>query len=144
KGSICNLENIGSFLKEWDSYPAIIKPLLSKEGQKSDIVIVSNEDSLKISLNEFQNKGYSRVIVEEYIAGDDEYMVEVMGYCSGSGKPFIGGVIKKIREFPIQNGSTSFAEIIYENHRLDFFAIDKFLKNYSYSGLFDMEFKYAN
>ena len=127
----------------WNVYPAIIKPLVSAEGKKTDIKTVFDKSSLIETINTFINEGYERVLIEEYICGNNEHMVEVMGYCS-KGKAITCGIVSKIREFPFNNGSTSYAQLVNEHIGIDCFRISKFIENSGFSGLFDMEFKYAN
>ena len=54
------------------------------------------------------------------------------------------GIISKIREFPIKNGSTSYASIVDYHEGIDFNVITKFLNRINYIGIFDVEYKYAN
>lgn len=144
EGSVCDLNQIANFINKWSHFPVIIKPLMSIEGNKSDIVLANDCSSLQEELITFMNKGYYRVLVEEYIGGNDEHMIEVMGYCSVNHEPFIGGIIQKIREFPIHNGSTAYARIKDEHTGLDIVAVKNLLRAFPYTGLYDIEFKFAN
>lgn len=129
---------------EWSLFPTIIKPLLSIEGHKSDIKIVNNSIELSSFLSFFKNHGYKRVLIEEYIDGDDSYMVEILGCSNGKGEVVFSHLIKKIREYPINNGSTSFAEIVNDLPNLDLEIIKSFISNLNFNGLFDLEFKYKH
>jgi predicted ATP-grasp superfamily ATP-dependent carboligase len=131
-------------ISEWDIFPSILKPVKSIEGKKIDIVKVDNYESLIENINIYKKKGYSRILIEEFVAGENEHMIEVMGYCKKDKRPVICGVIKKIREYPIQNGSTSYAKIVDNHEGLNLTYLTNFLKDISYFGLFDVEFKYAN
>lgn len=143
KGKVSDLDYILNFAGTWSKFPAIIKPLTSINGNKGDITTVYNSDELKESLGVFKEKGYTQVLVEEYITSPDEYMIEVLGYCNVDYDPYIGGIIQKIREYPIKNGSTSYAKIINDHTALQKNGIYKLLTHYPYNGLYDMEFKYA-
>ena len=128
---------------EWNVFPAIVKPVVSIEGAKSDITIVNNQGELFIALQTFDGKNYSRVLVEEYIHSDDDYMIEVLGY-SAHGKAEISGIVKKKREYPMRRGSTSFAKLVDHLPNLDLDNICKYIESVGYDGLFDVEFKSAN
>lgn len=127
----------------WSDFPAIVKPLVSVDGFKSDITIVSTTKELLACINSFCRKGYKNVLIEKYICGKNDHMVEVMGY-RGIGGISICGIISKIREFPIKNGSTSFARIVDTHDSIDLLSIKKYIESADYYGLFDIEFKYAN
>ena len=129
---------------EWDIFPAILKPVLSIEGVKQDIIRVDNIEQMKNQLLILKKKGYERVLVERFVTGVDEHMIEVMGYCSKGNEPVICGIIEKIREYPLQNGSTSYAKVVQYHDGIDKDCIIKFLKSTNFCGLFDIEFKYAN
>lgn len=129
---------------KWEKYPAIIKPLASVEGLKSDIVTVNNEAELYQALHKFKDKGYTQVLIEEFISGKDEFMIEIMGYVDKTGTPHFSEVVHKIREYPISNGSTAFAYFEKEPEYLDFECLVKAVRSTGYTGIFDIEFKYAN
>lgn len=135
--------NVEEQLPEWNIYPAILKPLASVDGFKSDISILNNQHELIECVSSFKTKGYRKALLEEYIHGSDEHMIEVMGYAS-NGTVKIAGIISKIREYPIKKGSTSYAEIVAEHKDINFENIKRYIKNSGFSGLFDMEFKYSD
>lgn len=124
-------------------YPLIIKPLASVEGFKSDIRIVYNDNDYKEYLSVLKARGYSQVLVEEFIDGKKSYMIEVMGYSTSKGVK-VTGVVNKIREYPISNGSTSFAMIVDVSDGVDLDAIKRYIKTSGFVGLFDIELKYAD
>ena len=125
----------------WNSFPAIIKPLRSIEGNKSDIKVVLEKEKLDEYLESIQKKGYSSVLIEEYIHSDDDYMIEYMGYVRKDGECVISGVLKKIREYPLGRGSTSYAEIYPALPDADLSGIRSFLMETGFYGIFDIEFK---
>lgn len=133
----------GSKTIEWSIFPAIIKPLASVNGLKSDIRRADNKIQLIEILNQFHAKGYKEVLVEQFIQGNNEHMVEVMGFTDGRTVSF-GKIVKKIREYPINNGSTAFAEFISQLEDLDLQKLERFILNSEYIGLFDIEFKLAD
>jgi len=142
EGKIINTRGVCA--SDWDLFPAILKPVLSIEGVKGDIVRVDDFMQMHEQLDVLNKKGYTRVLVEQYITGVNEHMIEVMGYCSKRYGPVICGVVEKIREYPLRNGSTSYARIIQNHKSLDLNSIVSFLKDTQFYGLFDIEFKYAD
>lgn len=128
---------------EWSFFPAIIKPLASVNGLKSDIRRADNMTQLIEILDQFHAKGYTEVLVEQFIQGENAHMVEVMGFSDGCTVSF-GKIVKKIREYPINNGSTAFAEFVSKLEDLDLHKLEKFILNSEYKGIFDIEFKLAD
>ena len=129
---------------KWDRYPAIIKPLASVEGMKTDIVTVRGVSEAQDALSTLRLKGYSRVLIEEFVTAKDEFMIEVLGYVDKSGEPHFSKVVHKIREYPISNGSTAYAFFDEEAEYIDFDALRKAVIATGYYGVFDIEYKYAN
>lgn len=142
EGIIIDSTNIDSL--NWNIFPAIIKPLVSVEGAKSDISIVKSMTELEDEIDRYRKLDYKHALVEEYIDGDDAHMVEVMGARNIDSSIDYAGIISKIREFPIKNGSTSYASIVDKHEGIDIEAISRFLNKINYVGIFDIEYKYAN
>ena len=140
KHIVADLDNDNSFAK-WHLFPAIIKPLLSIEGHKSDIQIANNFQDLSSIAFLFKDKGYKRILIEEYIDGTDSNMIEILGLTDGKGNVFLSHIIRKIREYPIKNGSTAFAEINSSLPNLNLSAIEAFISKLDFNGLFDLEMK---
>lgn len=128
---------------DWSIFPAIIKPLISQEGAKTDITIVNSSEELCSVLEIFRQRNYSRVLLEKYLTGSQEHMVEVLG-CSTKDSVFIGGIIKKIREYPMMRGSTSYAEIVFQHEGINTDIIKAFIEKTGFKGLFDVEYKYVD
>ncbi len=142
EGELIDFDNVS--LLKWTTYPAIVKPLVSIEGRKSDIAIVKNMPELDCEIARYKKLGYKHALIEEYIDGCDSHMVEVMGARNGDSSIDYAGIISKIREFPIKNGSTSYASIVDKHEGVDLEVISKFLNKIKYVGIFDIEYKYAN
>lgn len=128
----------------WFSFPAIIKPLVSIEGAKSDIAIVHNKSEFEKEISHYKKLGYKRALIEEYIDGENAHMIEVMGARNIDGTIDFAGIISKIREYPIKNGSTSYATIVQSHDGVQLENISNFLNRIKYVGIFDIEYKYAN
>lgn len=124
-------------------FPVIIKPVVSVEGKKSDISIAYTSEEVSLCLKKFFSGGYERVLVEEYICGQDSHMVEVMGYRSRNGVSSVAGVIEKIREYPLANGSTSYARFVSSHEGIDLEAVRSFVDKAGFFGIYDMEFKFS-
>jgi len=129
---------------QWNDFPAIIKPLASVEGQKTDIVTVNNSTELEGAIKVLKDKGYTRVLIEDFITGPSEFMIEIMGYVNSQGEPVFSKVIHKVREYPISNGSTAYAYLEDDANYINFDALTASVKSTGYYGVFDIEYKYAN
>ena len=127
----------------WNIFPCIIKPLVSLNGRKSDIQTVWSSAAYSTALKCFEKKKYENVLVEQFLCGKSEYMIEVVG-ASTSTEVFIAGIIRKIREYPIINGSTSYAWVEMKSSVIDIELVKKYILETHYIGLFDMEFKYVD
>ena len=126
------------------SYPIILKPLDSNSGKKEDIVVCNAYNQFKSSIDELSDR-YNKVLAQEYIHGPDQLMIEIIGCSSKDGTSIvIPGVIEKIREYPINAGSTSYAKIVRESKFIDVNLVESFIRKIGYNGIFDVEFKYAN
>ena len=120
------------------SFPLIYKPKQSVNYSKADFEIFYFQEDL---LNFLQsNKINKDFLLEEYIEGDSNNMYEVFGirnrYINIS--PCI---IKKIRQFPLNIGSSSFIKTKFNNHLKE--LSEKLLDKLNYNGLTDIEFKYC-
>lgn len=127
----------------WDEYPAIVKPLISIEGRKSDIAIVRDCIELERELDRFAKMRYDQVMIERYIYGQDEYMLEIQG-CSSESKVEIVGIIKKEREYPMHRGSTSYARVLNIHPAVNYEIVKEFIRKTKYVGIFDLELKYVD
>ena len=120
-------------------YPCIVKPKLSAMGIKSDIRICETKALLEETLKSFAAKGYSEVIVQQFL----RKLYEECAYgCIIEAEPcFCGGIVKKIRENPPEGGSTSYARFIGEQAFQTSLAMEilRVLYDEGYRGMFDIE-----
>jgi D-aspartate ligase len=130
-----NINNIDKL-----TYPCIIKPL---ENEKGIIKKIKNKNEL-LNYLYILKKNNNEVMVQEYIHGKNSFMIEMIGFVTTKGEILIPGIIKKIREYPIEAGSTSFGYFSRNNFKLDFSKIYSFIKIIGYNGIFDLEFKYLD
>ncbi len=75
------------------SYPLIVKPANVvvfnhlKFPSKKKIYKISNEQMLKEVINDIYNNGYNdKLIIQEYIMGDDDYLFDAVLYVNSKGK----------------------------------------------------------
>ena len=121
--------------------PVIIKPLASLDGRKADIRVCDDTDSLKSAVKDFRKSGYKRILIQQFLKSDNEIMVEYCG-CKVKGEPvYCYGQLEKIREYPPDRGSTSYAGIVTDITYIDKKNLDLFLEKTGFEGLFDLEIK---
>ena len=123
--------------------PFIIKPIKSVEGSKSDIMICRNSEQLKdaVKLLSSDESSYSEILVQQFVEGNKNLMVEYCGCKTPGRKVEIFGQLEKIREYPVNRGSTTYAVIKEEITYLNIEMFDRFLDMTGFSGLFDLELK---
>lgn len=125
----------GNNLDKFNFYPVLLKPVLSIEGEKSDIHICYNSDDLGHALS--QHSICNEFIVQEYIEKDFE--INILGVSTDNGILCPGG-IKKIRHYPTIYSPCSFGKYIsVENLNIDISPIKKFIATIGYKGLFSVE-----
>ena len=126
--------------KEWDvskiGFPCIGKPIVSCEGDKKDIKKIDGRSDLESYLNSLKNKGYHRILLQEYVKIEKEYDIE--GFINKSESTYF--VSEKVRTWPDIGGPTAYAFSVNNpslNAEVD--KIIKYLREIDYSGLFDIE-----
>lgn len=124
-------------------YPCIIKPEISAFGKKSDIKVANNMKELQDAFDFFIKCNYSNVVVQEFL--QKKYEVCAFGCILSNSPIYCGGVMKKIREYPLQGGSTTFSQFINDE------VINSFLKKIifllhdeGYTGMYDIELLICN
>ncbi len=122
-------------------FPCILKPVLSVEGSKSDIQICNNAEDLE-KVYDFlseSEENYSRILIQKFIDGKKKQMMEYGG-CKVVDEPVqVYGQLEKIREYPVDKGSTSYAVVKKEITHFEKCVLDKMLEAVGYEGLFDLE-----
>lgn len=123
-------------------FPCIGKPIVSCEGDKKDIKKIDNRSDLLSYLDELKEKGYKRILLQEYVTIDKEYDVE--GFIHKDKHTFF--VSEKVRTWPNIGGPTAYAFSVNNtslNREIE--KIVRHLQNIEFSGLFDIEiFKVGN
>lgn len=86
-------------------FPCIVKPVLSEEGRKTDMVICENQTSLEQDLLRL-SASYSRVLIQEYIEDDkDLKKIGIIGCVTIGGEIVSPAVMVKVREYPLNTGT---------------------------------------
>ena len=118
-------------------YPVILKPVISAEGQKTDIMVANNETELRKIRNNLIEKGYSRILVQHFLSNKTEYVVT--GAIFGHNYSFT--VVEHIRQWPMNTGSGSFSKFC-TNKDVNSFAklILEKLQYLGFQGPIDLEF----
>lgn len=125
-----NIDNIDNI-----EYPCIVKPLVSKNGSKADIVICNTEDELKKYL---KHCNCQELQVQEYIKKNIEF--QLIGCSLDSGKTILIPGASIILRQP-KNTNTGFLRYIpITKFSYDINSCLEFIKNTKYSGLFSLEF----
>lgn len=117
-------------------FPCIGKPIVSCEGDKKDIKKIENRTEMVAYLDALKNKGYTRILIQEYVKIDKEYDVE--GFVNNNENIYFCN--EKVRTWPNVGGPTAYAFSVDEqslNHEIDKIVLK--LKELGYSGLFDIE-----
>lgn len=116
-------------------YPCITKPILSKDGHKSDISICQNKNELERVIGEGSCHTYQ---VQKFIIKDYEY--QLIGLSLKGGKEvIIPGFSKCIRPCPGTNTGFLHYESL-DNIKAPLELCRKFIQTTGYSGLFSIEF----
>ena len=116
-------------------YPCITKPILSKDGHKSDIKICHTKEDLTMIINEGSCYKYQ---VQKFIEKDFEY--QLIGLSLNGGEELIiPGVSRCIRPCPGTNtGYLHYESLESFNAPID--LCKQFVREVGYSGLFSIEF----
>lgn len=120
-------------------FPIIIKPFAAFAGGKGDIKICNSRDEYNKAIEELVHDGYTEVMIQKFLRSDNQYEVGIMGMAMPSGEVVIPGVIHKIRSWPSDRGSTSYAQYQESDSAVDIEKIKEFVRKTNYIGLFDVE-----
>lgn len=117
------------------TYPCLTKPLVSIEGHITCI----NKDALTEALKTIKAGGCNAVQIQQYI--DKEYELSIVGCSLNGGKELVlPGIIKKLREYPVKRGSSSFAVMLpWTLYSFDLKPIYIIMYELGYTGLFSIE-----
>ena len=120
-------------------YPCIVKPLVSCEGDKRDIMMADNKDQLSDILNKHL-QFTSRVIVQQRIDRDYEYNMMGCSFTDGSVCVPLSLRAVKFNSF-LQNATTvCYIEPLNDRISVEVGKIKRLMRDIGYVGLFSVEF----
>ncbi len=120
-------------------YPALVKPEISANASKNSFRICHNEFELRKAIDEIKGT-CSRVIVQEYVQHDNEYLM--YGVSMGNEIIIPGGLFKTMTCSDTQNLGMHVYGYISAHHPSQFDGIEavkRFVKNICYQGIFSVE-----
>lgn len=120
-------------------YPALLKPEVSAEASKAAFRICKDEKDLQDAIEDIKNV-CSRVIVQEYVQHENEYLM--YGVAVGNEIIIPGGFFKTITCSDTQNLGMHVFGYISACHPPQFDGIEavkRFVKSINYQGLFSVE-----
>lgn len=119
-------------------FPCIVKPVISSEGHKTDITKCEDLKALVKSLEEIKEKGYNRILVQEFLKKD--YEAELFG-CIGEHSDKIPYLFSKhVREWPPVGGSVSCHKFLKNPSLIEQAeSLLRKIKDYGYVGNIDIE-----
>lgn len=116
-------------------FPCICKPVSSYDGSKLDIRKICTEEELISYLTILENKGYNRILIQEFISFERE--LEFIGGCDSNPSYLIS---HNIREWPVVGGTNSFFRIVNDQNIYKVcMGLLSSLQNEGYFGMFDIE-----
>lgn len=122
--------------------PSIFKPLNSIGTSKDDITIVTKWQDLYKTMDLYTSR-FKSFQIQEFIEGDTTNMIEIFACRTNSGECIAPGMIKKIRQYPPNKGSSSYIKTCELNENLRY-KIDNFLTYIDFLGIADFELKYCS
>lgn len=137
KSYLINLNKYQSNIVNKLPEKVIIKPVSSFDGKKNDIVICDNEEEILQNLEILSKKGYSQVMIQEFLEYEMEYAMMGLSY---KGKVYIPGINSNNYIYPSGRGNTSYAKMFpTKNFMFDISNIEKMISKMNYTGLFEVE-----
>lgn len=122
-------------------YPCIIKPALSHKFVKifrQKCLIADNEDELISALQKARSSGLE-VMVQEIVPGFDDQMYVFDVYINGQGRATHTFSGQKLRQFPINFGSSTLTHQFYDRRLIETGL--EYMKRLGYRGYGEIEFK---
>ncbi|MBZ9636625.1 ATP-grasp domain-containing protein [Clostridium sp. FP1] len=120
------------------SFPCILKPQVSSEGDKRDIVICKNIDQLENAIKILESKSYKRIFAQEYINKD--YELDLFGCIMMNSNEIILCPLRIIREWPVSGGTNCYSSfVIDQGIRNECIKIVEVLRYIGFRGTYDIE-----
>lgn len=120
-------------------FPVIIKPYAGYAGSKSDIQICRCENDFSASVRYLKDNGYTKVMIQRLLDSQDLQDICLMGCSLEDGTVVIPCAIRKIRSYPLKQGSLSYGQVVNDLQGLDIDRLKEFVKQSGYVGIFDID-----
>ena len=124
--------------------PVILKPKDGISGDKGDIRICRTTSQINDAIEKFMIKKNYEILCQMFIEGDNVHEVGLMGVSLDNGNVVIPGTINKVRSWPPNRGSTSYAHFVPGVECEDINKLIHFVQSTGYSGIFDIEMMIAD
>lgn len=122
----------------WNDFPCILKPNISANGNKLDIVVCNNKEELTEKLNILKEKDYPNILLQKFLNID--YEVVVVGAIYQNHDEIDYAVHRVIRKYPDTAGTNSFSCLVTEKGIIDKCGLLlKKIKDFGFCGLIDVE-----
>lgn len=129
-------------------FPCIVKPCDSVVGGKEFIKMCKDPESLARYIEEIKEiTDFDEVVVQEYVHGRNNFMIDLMGIVLKDGNVFLPGFFKKLRQIRslkrsgLEDGNCSLTALTNSFFGLSPEILTTFIQGLNYEGLFDIEFK---
>ncbi len=122
-------------------YPCIIKPALSHKFVRvfrQKCLFINNKEELISTLKEARGSGLE-LMVQEIIPGFDDRMYVFDFYVNGDGRATHTLAAQKLRQFPINFGSSTLTHQVYDRELIEL-GLD-YIQRIGYRGYGEIEFK---
>ena len=126
------------------AYPVILKPYAGYAGIKADIRICRNSVDYESSISYLKENGYEKIMAQQFLESDDTQDICLMGCSFEDGTVRIPCIIRKIRSYPLKQGSLSFGCVENRIAGLDIDALKAFVRATGYIGIFDIDVMVCN
>lgn len=120
-------------------FPVILKPYAGYAGKKVDIQICRSKEDFANSTNYLRGAGYTKVMVQQFLESKNMQDICMMGFALEDGTVKIPCMIRKIRSYPLKQGSLSYGRVENELPGVDRTRLKDFVKKTGYVGIFDID-----
>lgn len=128
---------------EQNTFPVLIKGIETTVLQKKvglRMLVVKDATALLYFYTMMKGVGYSDLMLQEYIPGDDENVWMFNGYFDKNSNCLFGLTGRKLRQYPPYTGITCLG--ISQTNETLYRQANSFLRSIEYRGIVDIDFKY--
>lgn len=128
---------------EQNSFPVLLKGIETTALQRRvglRMLVVKDATTLLNFYDMMEGEGFSSLMLQEYIPGDDENVWMFNGYFDNNSNCLFGLTGRKLRQYPPYTGMTCLG--ISEMNDTLYKQANDFLKSIEYRGIVDIDFKY--